>query len=338
MVTKKEEEKSSEKKSLKIRLVIPICDRVSYKFYCRDACYPDERMNLLAKAFNTPFKNSSEYTDLVVTSNNFLFIPVYKKSYLHSYIKAFIQGLNPKSEIHLLLGVDSKVKNPYKGISASVFHFLFKEKEWKYQQDIWECWTECDKNCIENQFEDRFLSITKINKNYCFLLFSCGDVLTSDRGNPCIKDDNEMDNLIQLSQQKGQEGKQCNWGLINLAHMDFKIYTKYKQLKYLIATTQISRNKLLLLLEKNTSIFDYYKNENKILYRLCQERRKNNFITISSQEIIALDKQALEYEIINNWENPNSFKNKEELKKVDAFFIDFEILPQEDENKQSKKD
>ena len=60
--------------TLKVRLVIPICDRVD-GFYCEDSYYPDERMNLLEKAFTTHFKNQEEskiYPDLVITSNNFL--------------------------------------------------------------------------------------------------------------------------------------------------------------------------------------------------------------------------------------------------------------------------
>ena len=135
-----------------------------------------------------------------------------------------------------------------------------------------------------------------------------------------------MQNLInQIEENNGQI-----IGIIDLAHMDFKIYTKYSNLRYIIAATQVSRNHLQHLKGKNfenksSHIFVKIKKENRIIYSLIQEKQRNQFNKISNQNIIALDKPSINYEIIEDWENPNSFENGEKLNQVDAFFIDFEI-------------
>jgi len=333
--------------TLKIRLVIPVCDRLIGKYYCRDSEYIDERLNLLTKAFEIKFQNKDDdlYPNLVITSNNFLYIPVYEQDVLESHLQVFIKHLKPKSNTHLLIGIDSEVENIYGGISASVFHFVFENNAWKEEHHIWECWKNCDRNCIDLQ--ERFFELNGI----FFLIFSCGDVLTSEWGKPCLKKEKEEGSDYTFKEEKNDyafrefittlEEKgitKGELGLINLAHMDFKIYTKYYDLKYIIATTQISRKELLEEKEKEkgfpnepSNIFIKRKKpENKIIYSLCQCKINNNFSSIDSQTIIALDKQSTDYEIIN-WNNTStnnqqsSFEDDKKIKQVDAFFIDFEI-------------
>ncbi len=309
--------------TLKVRLVIPICDRVFGGFYCRDAYYHNERMNLLKKAFTTTFKREkSSSPDLVITSNNFLYFEISSgEDKLRSNLLALLKGVKPKTNSDLLIGVDSKIKNPYGGISANVFHFKFENNEWNDEFHIWECWSECRQECLIHQNR-----VAEINNSY-FLIFSCGDVLTSKRGEPCVGDSNNMQELINLIRE---ENNGQIIGIIDLAHMDFKIYTKYSNLRYIIATTQVSRSHLQHLRGNNfrnisSNIFVKKEKENKIIYSLIQENQGNQFNKISDQTIIALDKQSTDYEIIKNWKNPKDFEDKSKLKKVDAFFIDFEI-------------
>ena len=329
--------------TLKVRLVIPICDRVFGRFYCRDACYPDERKNLLEKAFNTAFKRKGDsYPDLVITSNNFIAFEPFQyvnDDILISFnralgneeiglaqvlLKSFLEKISLPSDlqsIDLVIGIDSFLPNPYDGILANVFHFRFENNEWSDPNYIWECWRKCKADCCR---EERLI------EKYGLAFYSCGDILRS-----CCNNNRNRNFSARI--------------IVDLAHMDFcpecfrsyisrrnfagTILRTINNHSFLIITTQICRDHTNIL-DKIQTFFERGKyklilqGDNTASSSNLQQNNPleaiKNYI-LSEQTIIALDKQSTNYEIIEDWENPNSFENEEKLNQVDAFFIDFEI-------------
>jgi len=324
--------------TLKVRLVIPICDKAIcgrlYDFYCTDSLYHDERINLLEKAFTIPFENKrienenseiqTHYPDLVITSNNFFYFEIASgKDKVKSNLWALLKGVKPKINTDLLIGVDSDIVNPYEGISANVFHFKFENNKWYYQTYIWECWRKCKADCCRKE---------RLIEKYSLAFYSCGDIL----GSCCNKNNNRNRNFSARI-------------IVDLAHMDFcpecfrsdikrrnfagTILRTINNHSFLIITTQICRDHTNIL-DKIQKFFErgkyklIFQGDNTISSSNSQQNNPletiKNYI-LSEQTIIALDKQSIDYEIIENWENPNSFEDERKLKQVDAFFIDFEI-------------
>ncbi len=317
-----------EQRKLKIRLVIPICDRVYYDYYCFDAKFPEERLNLLKKAFSTPFGygnngNNNIYPNLIITSNNFLFISVDKEYCLDACLEGLFKNLDiNRPSIHLLIGVDSYVENPYEGISASVYYFAFENGKVSNRK-IWECWEECKEECFKNQNQDRRI------KNLDVVFYSCGDILKSCHEGQ-IYDSSEGKIIVDLAHMNFTRNK-----LTRGRNKDEDNLKKLTENHYLIVTTQIRRNTYLKTSDGELSKYFFGSNNNDYYYKLVYKPKKDRSEpeNLKEQKVVALDKQGITWETIDDF----SFKDKKKLNQVDAFFIDFEI-PIEEENPSNEGD
>ena len=164
---------------MNIRLLLPKCRHSRGRYYCKDAYDYDERMDMLQKAFDTPFfLETSSNINLVITSNNFFSFPASylaeKEHYINEFLIQRINSLTNKK--NLIIGFDLKnpriIFNPYGGISSIVVSLKTnKRNEFEIERSIWECWNGCDANCFSSQ--NRIVN----SQNNSICLLSCGDIL-----------------------------------------------------------------------------------------------------------------------------------------------------------------
>jgi len=239
--------------TLKVRLVIPICDRNAIRegYRCEESSNIEERFNLLKDIFKVSYKKENEnYPDLIVTSNNFLDYTNSKdKKTLYHILKEveneLQQNLNSPKVKHLILGFDIPPHlNLSNGIPAVVSYWKF-EDYWNLDTSILETWNV--KNCdMQNFCKQNTKRVININ-SFKITILSCGDIQKYCHCNGLLIPD--CDVIIDLAHLNYGLGKRVPYDKYTQSFLEYFNSWEEKPNLAILITTQVTdfKKKIILI-------------------------------------------------------------------------------------------